>query len=1058
MSIRILYGPKKKALTEIFINEINESIKKNHKYRLIVVIPEQFSSYYEEQLASGKGFMKVEVMTFSRLMQRFFDLRYIDCDELINDTGKTMLLYSLLNKDDMRLEFYNKSKTYPGFSVLAKQTIDELRANNISYEDIRNISQKDNISESSRKKFFEISKIYEGYVTILKDSGLNDQTDLYDMLCEHIKNTSAFDNSIIWFDRFAFFSSKEFDVIKAFMKKAERINISLCMDYRMKRPDNDLFTIPQTTMDKIKKEAKTQNINIIEENDYSFMDARGNLKTLEVLFDNLFRSKYEKSNQVPDAIEVFKAYDIYEEVEYAAIRIMNAVKNRGLRFKDILCVASDVTSYERVIKAVFDQYDIPYYINSKKILAENPIIKFIISILDIYIWDYDISSISRFIKNMYSFINENDAFKLENYIIKWGISKKKAWNTVWNYEDNAYDEKMNRIRAEITDFLNPFFEKIKYGCSPKEFAVCLYELIQISGIYEKTSNNENYTDSDGAEQARQCFNSFIDILDQLVIMTANSKKPVEYYNNIIKTAIMEASIGITPVTKDCVFLTTAARTDIRDYDTVIILGVNEGMFPSVNESKSLFNDSEIEKIRENGYEITNDPELSAIKEEYQIYELMQSPKNRLHLSYHANSIDGSDSFISVWLSKILEIFPQLKTITRIDIPSYEYAHNIKTAFPFLFPSKSDIQTVFKDTEFEKLLNISSDTSNLTSKDISELIFGGSLILSPTMLEQYVKCPYSFLMSYGLKLEERKEFEYFSSNLGSMKHSILFNVMSRIDKDNLNYTYDEIYRLCEESADLNGKTQNIYKRDSILEYVKKRAIQQASETIKISLDIMKNEKMRPKYLEAKFDESSDIRPLELNVNGNKVKVTGKVDRIDTADTSGLEFFRVIDYKTSDNNVALYRIKEGHDIQLALYAYAYYKSTDAKLAGMYYMTIEHEYSEVENSKDKSYMDNNKVLPGYTFDDGTNRIYQLIDEKNIRKSKIVSTEIQNKIYESIEKTIISSAENILKGRFEVLPIKDKDTTACKYCPYGILCGFDSRKDSYRKIESLKDNEVQW
>jgi ATP-dependent helicase/nuclease subunit B len=241
-------------------------------------------------------------------------------------------------------------------------------------------------------------------------------------------------------------------------------------------------------------------------------------------------------------------------------------------------------------------------------------------------------------------------------------------------------------------------------------------------------------------------------------MTANSKKPVEYYNNILKTAIMEASIGITPVTKDCVFLTTAARTDIRDYDTVIILGVNEGMFPSVNESKSLFNDSEIEKIRENGYEITNDPELSAIKEEYQIYELMQSPKNRLHLSYHANSIDGSDSFISVWLSKILEIFPQLKTITRIDIPSYEYAHNIKTAFPFLFPSKSDIQTVFKDTEFEKLLNISSDTSNLTSKDILSFFFVLTNFKS-TMLDSMCNGPYSFL-SHLSKNRREKEFEYF----------------------------------------------------------------------------------------------------------------------------------------------------------------------------------------------------------------------------------------------------------------------------------------------------------
>ena len=289
MSLRILYGPKKKALTKAFIKEINQAIEKDHKYRLIVVVPEQFSSYYEETLASDRGFMKAEVMTFSRLTQRLFDLEYIERDNTVNDTGKTMLLYSLLNKEELSLDYYQKSRKYPGFSVLAMQTIKELRANNISYEDILRISENGDFSYATKTKFAEIAAIYELYMRSMKETGLADQTDSYDMLCEHINNTTTFDNSIIWFDRFSFFSAKEFDVIKSLMNKAERINISLCIDYGISGLDSDIFTIPLCTMDKLKEQAKQQKTAFIEERDKTYTEETSKSRSLDFLFSNLFR-------------------------------------------------------------------------------------------------------------------------------------------------------------------------------------------------------------------------------------------------------------------------------------------------------------------------------------------------------------------------------------------------------------------------------------------------------------------------------------------------------------------------------------------------------------------------------------------------------------------------------------------------------------------------------------------------------------------------------------------------------------------------------------------------
>ncbi len=85
-------------------------------------------------------------------------------------------------------------------------------------------------------------------------------------------------------------------------------------------------------------------------------------------------------------------------------------------------------------------------------------------------------------------------------------------------------------------------------------------------------------------------------------------------------------------------------------------------------------------------------------------------------------------------------------------------------------------------------------------------------------------------------------------------------------------------------------------------------------------------------------------------------------------------------------------------------------------------------------------------------------MINEKNIMKNKVLDNSIESKIYESIEKTLKTSAQGILNGQFEANPLKDKDITACQYCPYGMLCGFDSKEGKFRRVKPLKDDEVKW
>ena len=73
-------------------------------------------------------------------------------------------------------------------------------------------------------------------------------------------------------------------------------------------------------------------------------------------------------------------------------------------------------------------------------------------------------------------------------------------------------------------------------------------------------------------------------------------------------------------------------------------------------------------------------------------------------------------------------------------------------------------------------------------------------------------------------------------------------------------------------------------------------------------------------ELPINNSSDITPVPLDIDGRTLYTVGKVDRVDKYEHEGKTYIRIIDYKTGSKSFDLEEILDGLNLQMLLYLYA------------------------------------------------------------------------------------------------------------------------------------------
>lgn len=561
MGLRFIYGTAGTGKSEFCFNEIKNNIK--NKEKIYIITPEQFSYSAEKKLLeeiNTNASVNAEVISFNRIANRVFTEVGGANEVLISKSSKAMLIYSILEKEKKNLKFLNSSDD--NIDIILKE-ITEFKKHNITTLNIEEENKKIENLELNQK-LNEINLIYKIYEENIKNKFI-DEEDILTKLVEKISESKMFDNSIVYIDEFAGFTKQEYNIVEKILEKAKQVNITICADNLEENTnkESDIFyfnkQFAKLLTDCGQNVDKKQEKSILLKNKYRFKNIE--LKHLE---ENIYNNSYNIFKNEPKNIKLFLASSPYTEIEKIAQEINKIVREEKYKYNEIAIITKNIENINNIAKAIFSKYNIPIFIDEKSEITENILIKYILSILEIYTTNWSTEAVFNYIKSDFLEINKNDIYKLEKYCQKMGINRNKWYKNNWKENEN--------LRKIIVEPLLKLKQEIDKEKSAKNISENIYKYLIKNNIEEKINKKINKIKKEEIkEEYKASLNILTDVLDEIVTFFKDEKITIQKYKEILKIGLKNKEFGKIPQNIDQVILGDIDRTRSHKVKAVFIL-------------------------------------------------------------------------------------------------------------------------------------------------------------------------------------------------------------------------------------------------------------------------------------------------------------------------------------------------------------------------------------------------------------------------------------------------------------------------------------------------------
>lgn len=913
LGLRLIYGKPGSGKSDFCFSEVAKQIEKEKK--IYIITPEQFSFTAEKKLMdklSSKAALNAEVVTLSRMAYRVINEIGQGKKAKLSKCGKAMLIYSILNNNKEKLKFLGKSDENIDLSIRA---IREFKQHGISIEDLEQEEQKQE-DKYLKTKLADMKLIYSEFEGKISKEYI-EEDDLLEILANNIEKTDIVTDSIIYIDEFAGFTKQEYEIIKKMILLSKQVNITITIDkleYAI-NPDTDIYYSNKQTLTKI--------LNLVEENNFKMEEPvalekeyRFKTKELKHLSENIYNIKSTKYAENVENISLFLAKNQYSEIEEIAKQITKLVRKNNMHYRDISIITKNLDSYQSLVKAIFASYDIPVFIDDKKDLDQNIIVKYVLSILEILNKNFANEAVFGYIKLGFCNIENDEIFKLENYCNKWGIKQSK-WKKdfVYGLEDKEKAqeiERLNELRKQIIEPLVNLQNKIRKNKTAKGIAKSLYEFMLNENIPEKVKAKiEKLEEKQLVELASEYKTSYkiiLEILDEIVLIFENDNLTIDKFYKILKIGLKNSELGKIPGTADQVTFGDVDRSRSHKVNVVFIIGLNDGAFPSVNKDEGFFNDQDRDILKQNGIELAKNTIDRLYEDNFNIYKAFTTAEKQIYLSYASSDSEGKSLRPSILINKIKKLYPKLEEKSDVMGKKYEII-NEKITYEEL------IENIAHARENEKIEDIwyliynyykqNNNWKNQLEQDIQALnytnlpqkiekenidkLYGNTLKTSISKLERYRSCPFSYYLQYGLKLKEKEELKIQSFNTGSFMHETIDEFFKKVREEKIELAEleeDDILKIVSNIIDENlGQPKNyIFTATAKYKILVRRLKKIVSKALKYIIQTIIYSDFSIEGTEIEFGKKGKYEPIILNLeNGKRVEITGKIDRIDTSAT-------------------------------------------------------------------------------------------------------------------------------------------------------------------------------
>ena len=225
---------------------------------------------------------------------------------------------------------------------------------------------------------------------------------------------------------------------------------------------------------------------------------------------------------------------------------------------------------------------------------------------------------------------------------------------------------------------------------------------------------------------------------------------------------------------------------------------------------------------------------------------------------------------------------------------------------------------------------------------------------------------------------------------------------------------------------------------------------------------------PRSFEISFSDVRGLEAVKVELfDGGKMHLQGRIDRIDTYETEDTVYVKVIDYKSGMAQFDPVSLYYGLQLQLLVYLNAalemeqrlsrgkqtvpagifYYRMQDPMLSGDVYQTEDQIFEMLLKKLKPDGIVNSDRMILQTLDQGIGSDSLFVpaafkkDGSLKAGSSAISTEQFAAASRFVRKKLKETGERIMGGEISARPAADDKESACDFCEYSQVCGFDRK-----------------
>ncbi|MDV2583205.1 helicase-exonuclease AddAB subunit AddB [Alkalibacillus haloalkaliphilus] len=1091
------------------------------------------------------GSIRAQVFSFSRLAWYVFQEVGGGTKPFITSTGIQMLLRKIAEEHQESFDAFQKAMDKQGFIDQLETMITELKRYRVTPETLQSVLAELNQFEhltpnevALKHKLEDLSMIYERLDQQLKGHYV-DSEDQLNMLVEKLAETNVLKDATIYIDGFHRFTPQEYYVIESLMRYAKDVKIALVYDGRGQGlGELDLFYQTKTTYETLEEIAQTFQIKVDEPvklypDERRFKDNQA-FQHLEREFGRQPTPKYEGSAP----IKLVEAVHPRAEVEGMAQEIVRLTREEGYRYRDLAILIREDNTYHDLIETIFKDYKIPVFLDEKKTMLNHPFIELIRTGLEVVErnWRYD--ALFRLLKT--GFVKPTDEQYpltadaidlLENYCLEYGIRTRDQWlsNKEWTYqrlfgldfrkqtdEELAMQKQINAYRKQVVDALESFDRNVREAETVEARLQAVFAWLEHLNAPETLEALRDDFDEQGeievAREQEQAWQAVMQLFDEMVDMLGEEEFSFKLFREVIEAGFETLKFSHVPPTIDHVIVGNVERSRIANVKVCFILGVNDGVYPMKPPSEGLVTDDEREWLESKGMMLADQAERVLLDDRFYMYLAFTLASDKMWVSYPLSDEEGKQKMPASIVKQLKEMFADLDEKFLLDdeddedpmrfITNPVKARAILTAELSKYLRGYPTHDVYWDTlhwfmnEESKKGQAQTVLSSLFYRnepqslqdDTASQLFDQTMRSSVSRLETYHQCAYHYFAKYTLGLQERNLYKLEAPDIGQLFHESLRYITEWVFEDGKAFfelTSDDILKYARRAVEqLAPMLQHqILFSSNRYQYILRKLEQVIIRATTVLAKQSKHTDFTPAGIEIGFGKKEKLPPLQLDLmNGYKLELSGRVDRVDQAEIDDRLFLRIIDYKSSKKDLSLVDVYYGLALQMLTYLDVVLTYSDRWLgkqadpAGVLYFHVHNptlnntglkslDDDAVEEALFKEYKMNGLLLEDERIAEAMDRSLEQGSSKiapfGVKKdgsfdsrSKTVDEDLFKRMNQYVRGMMRQAGNEIVSGEVKLDPVQKKDHVACTFCPYKSVCQFDPSLEE-NEFERLKDEK---